>query len=131
MLPDGAWKKNGRGLEFDARAVVEALLAYRGPKAVAPDGDPLLGGSDSPNLEVYRGWKAKLAQLDFEERNGTHANISLLDSAFVRFGSLLRRAGEILQRRWGSEAADVFNEALDEAQRVITAELNAGAVKSD
>lgn len=127
-LGEAAERRLGRVIEFDAQAVVAALLEYRKPKnaqAVDANGevDPLLYGGDSPNLERYRKIKGDLAQIELEERRKTHVDVRVLDGIFVRFGSLLHRAGEVLQRRFGGDAVDIFNAALDEAERICLAEI--------
>jgi hypothetical protein len=124
LIPPEAIRKTEHAFEFDAKALGAALVKYRTPEAQAVGDDPLLSGSDSPNLERYRRIKGDLAELELEERRRTHVDVGLLEAALVRFGMLLRRAGEILQRRFGVEAAEIFNNAIEEALRLVRAEFD-------
>lgn len=120
LLAPSAVRGTGAGLRFYLPDVVKAYAAYREAPA---DDVAMLASGDSPELERYRRYRADLVGMDVQERRGTHANINDLESAFVRYGSMIRRAGEILQRRWGNDASDILNSALDDAERIITAAL--------
>lgn len=121
----------GKALRFHLPQVVAALVAYRleqaAPAAAGGEADPMLAGGDSPNLERYRGAKADREEMARDRDRGTHANLRDLHTTLMRFGSLVRRGGEVLQRRFGVEAADVFNEAIDEAERECVAAIGAAA----
>lgn len=118
-LDPAAVTKLGQRVWLNIPKIVAALIAEAEAKAAEKlGGDPLLAGTDatdSPALERYRDYRAKLARLEFEEREGSHVPIADIDGALVRFGNRLRMAGEVLQRRWGNEAADVLNEAITDA----------------
>ena len=125
QVPPGAERTINRRPYFHARSLHNALLeSERGkaPQTAGPDADPLLAGGDSPNLERYRGAKADLAEMDLQERRGTHANLEELDGALMRFAGGIRRAGEVLQRRFGNEASDILNEGIDGAVAAYHAE---------
>jgi hypothetical protein len=76
--------------------------------------DPLLVGGTSPALEDYRKARAKLANLDVAEREHQLINLGELDSGIRALGDRIRRATELLVRRFGNEVADVMNDAIDE-----------------
>jgi hypothetical protein len=134
-LAGSAIRGAGKSLRFYLPDVVAALVAYRLEQAapaatVGPDADPLLAGGDSPNLERYRGAKADREEMARDRDRGTHANLRDLHTTLMRFGGLIRRGGEVLQRRFGPDAADLFNEAIDEAERECVAAI-AGAAGAD
>jgi hypothetical protein len=120
LLPADATKGKGTATRIHFRSLIDALIAREVSKvreALGAGDDALVyGGGDSPNLERLRAAKAKLAEMDLEERKGTHADLGKLDSALKRYGITLNRTGEVLQRKFGTEVADIFNEALEQAQ---------------
>jgi hypothetical protein len=122
-LSDTAATGAGRNLRFDLSACVAALVTYRlEQQKPAASEDPMLVGGDSPNLERYRAAKAALAEMELEEKKKTHASLKDLNDALMRFASLVRRGGEILQRKFGNQASDILNESIDEAHNAWTKE---------
>lgn len=120
LIPADAIRGKGeRGVKVRCRALIDAWVNHNLDKQRAVSGsdeDALVyAGSDSPNLERLRSAKAQLAEMDLEERRKTHANLKELHSSLMRFGGQIRRGGEVLQRKYGPEAADVLNEAIDQA----------------
>lgn len=110
------------GATIDLTKLIPALHDLLAKHHDKFDDDPLLTGGDSPALERYRDERAKLAKLDRLERE-----VSLIDRHQVRavmtqFASLLRGAASDLQKRFGAEAVDIYNEALDEVESIITRE---------
>jgi hypothetical protein len=72
------------------------------------------GAANSPNMERYRGYKADLAALEVEEKQG-----ELLPRAEVRAGMLvvagiIRTMGEHLEREYGAGARELLDAALDD-----------------
>jgi len=117
---DGQQKIDGR-LYFRIRSIIDGLLAEKSTDPAATD--PLLtGGPDSPALERYRTARAESAEIDVSERKRETVTFALLWPVLERFSGLIRRGGETLQHRFGTDAATVFNDALDEAERVIRTE---------
>jgi hypothetical protein len=117
---DGRITIRPRGL-IDAMVSRERAKVHQSP---ANEDDALVfSGGDSPNLERLRGAKATLAEMDLEERRGSHANIKHLDTCLMRFASQIRRGGEILQRKFGNEASDVLNSAVIDAEQLIKEEI--------
>jgi len=114
-------KRGGRRWVI-GRAVVEAHMARIVERVSGEDSDPLMvggSGSRSPALERYRAEKALLAKMEREEKEGSLIPRDLIRRGFTVAAGLIRQAGEILQRDFGTAAADVLNRALDDAEREI------------
>lgn len=107
------------GATINLPAVVRALHDFLADNSVklARDDDPLMQGSGSPALERYREERAAIARLDRLEREGRLVPRDEVREALGRIAAILRGAGDTLQRQHGSGAADILNEALDDAQR--------------
>lgn len=90
---------------------------------LAPTGD----GFNSPALEEYRKWRAKLAELDFNERNKKLVDVSTINAALIGIAQTLRVAGEQIARGYGNGPIEILNEALDEAEEQIREQFGRGA----
>jgi hypothetical protein len=119
-LPPEATRGDRQALRFYAPLVngvwiqtkVEQATRKAAPSA---DGDPLLtGGGDSPNLEEYRKWKAKREKNFYEVDVNNLVPRTEVKPALLRFGRILRGAGDKLAREFGNAAAEILNEATDE-----------------
>ena len=86
---------------------------------LAREPDDLLEGGPSPALERYRQERAELARLDRMERQRQLLPRDAVRESLARIASLIRQAGERLEREFGPQAAGCLYEALDEAQREI------------
>lgn len=118
LLPDTALLKHKGKVYFNAPALIKAIVAAEQAKAAKPDltDEALLSGEgDSEWLEALRKESALLKRMDRQEREATHVNLADMHNALMRFANTLRKAGEVLQRRWGNDASDLYNEALDSA----------------
>lgn len=80
--------------------------------------DPLLADGDSPALERYRLAKAKHAELDLQERQGTLVEVGRCRDMLSRWAVVIRRMGERLSKRYGNEAALTVNESLAECKSI-------------
>ena len=102
-------------------AVLEILVQRRAADRTRPisTGDPLLDSGDSPALERYRLAKAMHAELDLAHRKGELIDVEKCRSLLHRWGSILRRAGDRLQKQHGTESGAVLHAALDECQSVV------------
>jgi len=121
-------KKNGR-LQFNLAAVIQWRRA-RDRSNAAPDGeDPFMSPSagDSPALEDYRGWKAKLAELDYQRRKGEVLDRADLELQFRLAGSTLARALENLERAHGRAIGDAIRDALSSVMSELGIDLTAPA----
>lgn len=94
-------------------------------KEMQPQEDPLLtGGDESDGLERYRLAKAKHAELDYEHRKGELIERQKARDIFGRWAVLIRRMGERLATRYGNDAAEIVNEALEECADVVQGGLS-------
>jgi phage terminase Nu1 subunit (DNA packaging protein) len=117
-FPPDAMRKDGRSVVFYARDCIEAWAVK---KFIAPvDGDDsMLATGTSPALERYRLARARQAELDLAEREGSLVRVDQLDAAWVTISGILRRAGATLQRQHGSGARDILDAALDAADEAM------------
>ncbi|HUX16278.1 MAG TPA: hypothetical protein VMW52_07375 [Phycisphaerae bacterium] len=98
------------------------FLARNARKLTAgDDDDPMMAGCASPWLEKYRREKTLLARLDRKRREGDLLERDTVHEALGRIASILRGAGDTLQRQFGVDAHRVLEEALDDADREIAA----------
>jgi hypothetical protein len=116
------------GIPFGGRTihlpnVVRALhdfLAANARKLSAEDEDALLVSDvPSPALERYREERAAIARLDRLERERALVPRDEVREGLGRVAALLRTAGESVQQQFGRSAAELLNEALDDAEREI------------
>jgi len=112
----------GKTLRFYGRAIVEAWATAQRRET---DGDPLLSGTTTPALERYRDERAKLAKLDRLERERDLLKRHEVHEMLSRVASILRGAGEVLQREYGAQAHKILDEALDDAEREIARRFDA------
>lgn len=87
------------------------------------DGDPAMVG-DSPALERFREARAKMVELDLEERNRRLLQVDVVESGMQRAAKVLRDAVETLQREFGPEARDLIEGALDDFERIVTEDFS-------
>jgi hypothetical protein len=109
------------GATVDLPKVVRHWHDFLADNAVklAKDDDPLMQGSGSPALERYREERAALARLDRLEREGVLLPREKARQAMGQVASILRGAGDALQRQFGAAAVEILYEALGDAQREI------------
>ena len=81
--------------------------------------DPLLAEGDSPALERYRLAKAKHAELDLEHRRGELIDRDKCRDVLSRWGTVIRKMGDRLSKRFGLEANQMVGEAIDECQSIV------------
>lgn len=106
--------------------VIAQWLRSEGPwqrRGKAVSDDPLLSDGDSPALERYRLAKAQHAELDLEHRKGSLLEREKARDILSRWGSIIRRLGERMAKRYGNEAAVAVNETLEECSELIQREL--------
>ncbi|MEX0937330.1 MAG: hypothetical protein WDZ59_05675 [Pirellulales bacterium] len=109
------------GANINLPDVVRAMHDFLAENAIrlSRDDDPLMQGGGSPALERYREERAALARLDRQEREGQLIPRSDVREALGRIASIVRGAGDAIQRQFGAAAAETLYEALDDAQREI------------
>lgn len=117
LLPASAIRSKKNDLSFNAQAVTAAMVRYRVEQVSRDNNDPMLGAgqADSEWLEAFRKEQTLIKRLERLEKEGQLADLAKLDNEINRFGTRVRRAGELLQRRFGNEASDILNKAIDEA----------------
>jgi hypothetical protein len=82
--------------------------------------DPMLaGGSESDNLERYRGARADLAELDFQERESTIINPAKVRDTYLGSLQFFREAVGQLTQRFGNDAGKILAEAIENAERQV------------
>jgi hypothetical protein len=111
--------------------VVRALHDLLAANAVKLNGDDdaLLQGDGSPALERYREERAALARMDRLERERVLVRRDEVREGLGRIATIIREAGQSLQRQYGTDAAQILFEAMDEAGREVDRwlkEQNAG-----
>ncbi len=113
------------GAKIDLPAVVKSLHDFLADNAqrLAREEYELLQGGSSPALERYREERALLARLDRLERERRLLPRDEVREALGRIAVILRGAGDTLLREFGSAAAEVLHEALDDAEREIASFL--------
>ena len=114
-----------RGRTIDLPEFVRAFhdfLAASAKKLAGSDSeDPLLAGAASPALELYRQEKYKLARLDRLMQEGRLLRFDDVRDRLTRVASIIRQAGELLEKQHGKEAHAILETALDDAQLEIDA----------
>lgn len=111
------------GAIIDLPALVRKLhdfLALHHRKFKARDLDDMMDGGSSPALEQYRTERAKLARLDRLEREQQLLPRDQVHATHAQLASILRQAGETLQKKFGPDALEILNDALEDAQREIS-----------
>jgi hypothetical protein len=99
--------------------VVKQIHDFLADNAIklAKDDDLLMQGSGSPALEDYRRERAAMAKWDRLEREGVLLPRDQVREALGRWASIIRAAGDALQRQFGAAAAEILFEALDDSDR--------------
>lgn len=101
------------------------------PGALSIEDELLAGSSDSPALERYRLARAKLSELELEERRESLIPRDRVRNGLSRFALILRQLGERLGQRYGPEATLSVNDALDDCQRVVDDEFGGNGLQHD
>ncbi|MHB8974711.1 MAG: hypothetical protein ACYC3X_30710 [Pirellulaceae bacterium] len=83
------------------------------------DDDTLMQGDGSPALERYREERAALARMDRLERERVLVRRGEVREGLGRIATIIREAGESLQRQYGPGAAEILFEAMDEGGREV------------
>ena len=121
---------NEQALRYDIRfggatvnlpAVVRALHNFLADNShkLNKDDDELLQGNGSPALERYREERAILARLDRQEREGQLLPREVTRIALGRVATILREAGDTLNRQFGATAGEILSEAIEDVMREI------------
>lgn len=113
------------GATINLAAVVKALHDFLAEnKAVLTiDGDD---DEQSEELDKWRAVKRQREEIKLNAELGLFIPRDQIRTGFVRVATILRRAGETLQKQFGAEAHAIVEEALSDAERVIMEDLDRG-----
>lgn len=106
-------------LRYYAPGVVEARLGQQVSEAARPKSDDdalVFAGGNSDNLEELRKWKAKQAKRDYLISQKELIPAPDLDPGMSQLMSVLRRATETIQRRFGNDASQIIEDAVKEVR---------------
>ena len=120
-LPAAAIKGNRVNLRFDAPAVCEALASYR-VELQKPD-----ESSKDDSVRRIKSADAAMSELKLAEYEGRLIDGDLFRKSMLAGFRVLRGSGEILVRRFGNEAAEIYNEGLDEFAAATTKAMSSNA----
>lgn len=107
------------GRTIDLPAVVRALHDFLAENAQRLADDDPMAGPTSPAMERWREEKYRLARIERRQRERTLLPRGDIHSGLARVASVIRRAGDALQRQFGDDAAKILTNALDDAQHEI------------
>jgi len=125
---------------FHVRSVVDAYLEREVSRRVDampktmkvlprdPEDDDLMEGPVSDWLERFRQRRTEMLEIDLEVRRGSLIPREEIAQLLSRLAGVLRPAGEKLQRQHGPDAGAIYNEAIDEVERLVEV---CGIVNSD
>jgi len=116
------WAGQGmpRARPYDLAAIVR-WLRERGPwraRAEAADSPRPIGAPPVAPLERFRAGRARLTELEIQEREGMLVRRERIHGDLARFAAILRRAGERLQQEFGRGAYEILDSALADALRI-------------
>ena len=109
------------GATVSLPAVVRALHDFLADNKhkLTRDDDDMLSGPSSPALERYREERAALARLVRLEREGELLPRDSVRQSLSKVASIIRIAGESLQKQFGDAAAEMLYEAIGDAEAEI------------
>lgn len=115
-----------RGKSIDLPGLVRYLHEFlaRNKYRLAAGGDPgesdpLLVGGTSPALERYRAARADISEDERDERRRLLLPRSAVHEVHLQWAGLLRSAAEKLQKRFGEEAREIMDQALDDCEAAL------------
>lgn len=102
---------------YEAAASRKGAVAARAADQEVSGGDPMLSGKDTPQLERYRAASADIKELQRDALQSTLLPRDKVHDGLARLATILRNAGESLQRQHGAEALEIIDEALADFDR--------------
>lgn len=105
------------GLPIDG-AVVDLYVLFPAMLA-ALDQEMELGGEGSPALERLRAAKAKIAELDLEERRGSLMSVDEVMGRLTDIATIMRQRSEAMARVGGPAVQRAFEDMLDEVEDAV------------
>ena len=107
---------------LDGASLVRLWIEDRVRKAMEKAGenvDPLLSGPATDSLEECRKQKARVLKVEADQAEGQSVRLSELEPGLRAIAEAVRRSLEILQRRWGAEAAQLVSDSILEAEQSL------------
>lgn len=120
-FPPDCIRREGGRVWFYTRGCIDAWAASQSPTGgiAAAEGDPLLRGPNTAQLERYRRLKADMVELDLAERKRTLIPRAEIHAALGQIAGILRSASQALGREFGARAQELLLEALEDCDREI------------
>ena len=118
--PADGQKTIDRRIYFHARALIDGWIKSQieATKQQTGETEPAMQGTETPALEEWRKIKAQQERIRLAEMEGSMIPLASLEPALTQLASILRQAGDQLQRQHGDLAAEVLNLAVTEAENV-------------
>jgi phage terminase Nu1 subunit (DNA packaging protein) len=109
---------------YDVQQIVRWLIRERaivvGTTSQPIDDDAaMLAAGTSPALERYREARARIAEVQACEAEGTYVNAAKMQNGLQRMAAILRDAGDKLQKQCGPNAKLILDERLDAFEALI------------
>jgi phage terminase Nu1 subunit (DNA packaging protein) len=126
-MPAEAFRAAGKNTLAHLPSIIAAWVDHRvnAARSTAPESsndESWTADSADADAARYRRAKADLteqqalkASRENEERAGSHVSLVDFDGFIARLATVLRGAAENVQRKFGGEAGQTWNEALDDA----------------
>lgn len=109
-------------LLFLAPAVLRACVDYERNRQRPATTGPNAGGT-SPERERMYAVRREREELELAKAREQLVDASAIVPVFRKVSRTLRDAGTLLVKRYGDDAGEILNDALDEAERVVDIEL--------
>jgi len=98
------------------------FLAQNGRKLLrAEDGDDLLSGPETPELEKLRKVNRLIKEVEYGKLKTQVLDRSKVHEGLTRIAAIIRDCGDALQRRFGPDALDLLHQHLDAVDAEIAA----------
>lgn len=95
------------------------FLKRNSRKLSRDEDDPMMSGENTQAIERYRLAKAKLAEMELEDRRKETINRDELHAVLGKMAGLFRGCGEALQKQYGPDALELLNETLEDVEAVL------------
>src|SRR5688572_28730538 len=124
----------GNTLWFKARAFLDRWKetggrGNHGPAAIPGEADPNLVGPVTDALEFYRKQKGLQEEIKLKEMQGAFVALNDLEPQLLALCGAVRRANEAVIRKYGNDAGQMLNEALDELENGVDGILEPAGAK--
>lgn len=122
------WQAKGcpgiQSRRYDVQLIIRWLIRERaiivGTTSQPADEDAaMLAAGTSPALERYREARARIAELQADEAEGTYVNVAKMQNGLTRMAAIMRDAGSRLQKQCGPDAKAILDEHLDAFEALI------------